>query len=415
MLKSLAELQPVWEQYLSLRKSRPSACAEIATELRSQQRAWSAVAEPLSQKSSLKASEQRQFDDALVVMETMKGWLRQIGDDEAPAGSAGAASHAAVDGPGKSRSFGHRTPVADSLRAPSWSFTKAQVADLADAGAAKGTKVVSTTNVPYSPDYAAPEGFLREPTRIADYIPTFPLATGSIFYSRLTTATSAAEFVASGALKPESTVNITRAEAVARKLAHWVDVEDEVFDDTEAFEAFMAEELIAGVIDRESGALLNGTGVAPQFAGILNVPGILVQAKGTESSLETLFLANQKLRTGPSKVVGEMVALHPDDYSEMRLQKALGSGEYLAGDPSQDALVPTLWGLDVVQTTALTPGTGLLGAWSRGAKIHLRKPPSVEVGRSGTGIKSNVMTMVAEERLALEVNRPTCFVSITGI
>lgn len=364
-----------------------------------------------------------EFDRNLAAMEEIKRWVQEIDYNESPADStktppgsrAAGFGSPAMDGPNAKIRRAVDTGLPDDMRAPGWDFSREQLDELREAGSRKGTKVVTAANAPHNPDYTPALSFLREPTRIADYIPTFSMGSGSVFYSRITTAASAAAFVAAGTLKPESSPSITRAEAVARKIAHWVDVEDEVFMDSEGFDAWIREEVIAGVIDQESNALLNGTGVAPQFAGVLNTPGILTLAKGTESSLETLFLGAQSLRTGASKVGPTMVAVHPTNYSTMRLQKAAGSGEYLAGDPSQDVVVPTLWGIPVVQTTQIAAGTALLGNWAMGAKLHLRQAPNVEIGRAGDGLKKNVMTVVAEERLALEVGRPTCFVAITGI
>ena len=65
------------------------------------------------------------------------------------------------------------------------------------------------------------------------------------------------------------------------------------------------------------------------------------------------------LRVGPSLATPDLLVLSPNTWSVIRREKD-NYGRYLvAPDPSKDQ-VNTAWGVDVLSTTAMTPGTGML-------------------------------------------------------
>lgn len=73
---------------------------------------------------------------------------------------------------------------------------------------------------------------------------------------------------------------------------------------------------------------------------------------------------------------------------------------------------PTLWGLPVAQTQAMTAGEFMTGAFNLGAQIFDRM--DVEVLLSSENVddfEKNMFTIRIEERLALAVYRPEAFVT----
>ena len=86
-----------------------------------------------------------------------------------------------------------------------------------------------------------------------------------------------------------------------------------------------------------------------------------------------------------------------------------GDGRYIIGNP-QGTLTPTLWGLPVVATQAMTIRKFLTGAFKLGAQLFDRWDARVETGFVNDDFIKNLVTVLAEERLALAVYRPEAFI-----
>ncbi|CUW44445.1 hypothetical protein B3286c1_1777 [Brucella vulpis] len=101
--------------------------------------------------------------------------------------------------------------------------------------------------------------------------------------------------------------------------------------------------------------------------------------------------------------------LSPIDWTSIELLKDT-QGRYIIGNP-QGTIAPTLWGLPVVTTQAMAAGKFLTGAFKLGAQIFDRWQARVEVATENEDdFIKNLVTILAEERLALAVYRPEAFI-----
>ena len=79
-----------------------------------------------------------------------------------------------------------------------------------------------------------------------------------------------------------------------------------------------------------------------------------------------------------------------------------------------DMAGPRIWGKRVVATNSIAEGTFLVGAMAMGAQIWDRMDAAVQISyEDGDNFKKNMATLLAEERLALTVYRPSAFISGT--
>jgi HK97 family phage major capsid protein len=100
--------------------------------------------------------------------------------------------------------------------------------------------------------------------------------------------------------------------------------------------------------------------------------------------------------------------MHPTDWARIELTKD-GNANYIIGKP-QGTIAPTLWGLPVVATQAITVDKFLTGAFNMGAQIFDRWDATVETGYENDDFTKNLVTILAEERLALAIFRPEAFI-----
>lgn len=248
---------------------------------------------------------------------------------------------------------------------------------------------------------------------VADLFPQGTTSQNAIPYMEETTTTNAAAETAEGAAKPESAIDFTESSSPVRKIATWLPVTEEAFADVPALRSYVNARLRTFVLQREDTQLLVGDGIAPNLEGILNVTGILTQAKGADPTPDAFYKAMTQIRT-TAFMEATGIVMHPNDWQDIRLLRTV-DGIYIWGSPSEPGPA-RMWGLPVVATTAITENTGLVGNFAQGAMIFRRESVNLRVAdqHSDFAIRNKV-AIIAEERLALVVFRPTAFATVTGI
>lgn len=226
--------------------------------------------------------------------------------------------------------------------------------------------------------------------------------------------TNAADAVAEGAVKPESTLTFAGVMDPVRKVAHWLPVSDELLEDEPGMQSYVDQRLKAGVrvaLDRE---LLNGSGVAPHIDGILNRDGLAAPvAQGAGGPLDAIAQQIGAIETATNLTVDGIV-LNPTDWLMMQLLKD-SNGNYLGGSPFTGS-PGTLWGRRVAPSTGMAAGTALVGAFKTAAMVFLKGGLRVEISNSHSDyFIRNLLAIRAEVRAALAVFRPAAFGKVTGI
>lgn len=234
----------------------------------------------------------------------------------------------------------------------------------------------------------------------------------SIEYVQETGFTNNAGMVAEGTLKPESTLKLDLKNAPVRKIAHWFLASAEILADAPGLRSMIDNRLNYGLKFVEDVQLLKGDGTGQNLAGVkpqasdYAVPGGVV-GFAAPSMIDKLRLAQLQVALALYPADGQV--LHPIDWALIEMMKD-GEGRYLIGNP-QGTLAPTLWGLPVVPSMAQTQGEFTVGAWRMGAQLFDREQSGVMVStEDGDNFRRNMVTILAEERLALAVYRPEAFV-----
>jgi HK97 family phage major capsid protein len=248
---------------------------------------------------------------------------------------------------------------------------------------------------------------------VADLLARGQTTQNTIRYLQEDTFTNAATTVAEGGTKPEASFDTSEVDAPVRKIAVTAKVTDEIFNDFPAIASYIDERLPLMVVMAEDAQLLTGDGNAPNLTGLLNVSGILTQAKGADPTPDAVYKAMvQIMATGFFMPDGAV--FHPLDWQDVKLLRT-ADGMYIWGSPA-DAAPDRIWGLNVVITTAITQNTALVGAFKLGAQIFYRQGITVEATNTNSDdFVKNLITIRAEQREALAVYRPKAFCTVTGV
>lgn len=255
-------------------------------------------------------------------------------------------------------------------------------------------------------------GIIAPPDRrltVRDLLMAGSTDSNAIEYIRETGFTNgAAAQSAEGEKKARSDIKFDLQTTSVKTLAHWFKASRQILDDASQLASHINGRLIYGLKLVEEQQLLNGDGQNG------NLKGIIPQATAFDdkASLSSYSIIDQLRLAQLQAVLAEYpasgVVLNPIDWAKIELLKD-GDGRHIIGNP-QSVLTPTLWGLPVVQTQAIESGKFLTGAFNLGAQIFDRQNSFIEVGFENDDFTRNLVTILAEERLALAVYRPEAFI-----
>ncbi|MEV8134300.1 phage major capsid protein [Microbacterium aurantiacum] len=259
---------------------------------------------------------------------------------------------------------------------------------------------------------------------IADLLSSGTISGNAISYFVEGALEGAFTTVAEGGAKPQMHfADPTAVTDALKKIAGWIKVSDEMIEDLDFVMSEINNRLVYELAKFEEAQLLNGAGTGSTILGILNRSGVQTEARGNTASgdtaADTIFRAITKVQTG-SGLDADGLVIHPSDYQTLRLAKD-ANGQYYGGGFFNGAYgnggisdQPNVWGLRTVVTPAIAAGTVLVGAFAQAATVYRKGGVRVESTNShASDFTSNLVTVRAEERLALAVRRPLGFVKTT--
>lgn len=259
-----------------------------------------------------------------------------------------------------------------------------------------------------------------QPLTVADLLASGTTNSSSISYVIEAAFQDLTATVAEKGTKPQLDLTLARRQDNVSKIANVAKVTDEMFQDAPAFEAYLSNRMVFGVKRAEEAQLLNGNGTSPNLQGILNRSGLATTVTTSAGltavkAMEGIFNQITALRA-TSFVEPDAVVIHPTDWQTIRLGKD-NQGQYYAGGPFTGAYgnpgpsnVYQIWGLKAVVTTAIPQGTVLVGGFQESGQVFRRQGITLEMTNSNVDdFVNNLITLRAEERLALAVYRPAGF------
>ena len=264
---------------------------------------------------------------------------------------------------------------------------------------------------------------------VADLLAQGQTNTSSVRYVVEGTATNSAAAVGEGGAKPASDLALSTVDESVKKIATVLTVSDEMLEDVAQVQSYINSRLSLFVKIAEEASIVNGGG-SNDLTGILGRSGVNTYARGTvDNNAVALFKAMNGAR-GSAFLEPDAIIMNPANWQTTRLLtdtagQFFGGGPFLGqygtnglvGNSSQNiGPLDTIWGVPVLVTTAVGSGTALVGPFKTAAQLFRRGGVTVEATNShSSNFTSNLVTIRAEERLALAVYRPASFVKVTGL
>jgi len=259
-------------------------------------------------------------------------------------------------------------------------------------------------------------GPLRRPYSVRDLLITRPTSAPSIEYLRGTRTGSAAIQAAEGDAKAELAMDFDLLQAPVKTIAAWIPASRQVLEDASMLGDYIDLELRDALRLTEDAQLLKGNGTGENILGLWAVASAYNRGTGTagavgasDKPLDTMRRAITQLQLARGMATG--IVINPIGLEKLELEKD-DEGRYMMSFEVTDSNGRTIvWRVPSVVTDAIGADEWMLGDFTRAARLYDRQQATVEVATQHADFFiRNKVAILAEERVALTVNRPSMLI-----
>ena len=262
----------------------------------------------------------------------------------------------------------------------------------------------STTVFPYQKPGVIAGDF--KPLTIRELFRAIPVSSNMVNSLRELAWTNSAAEVLQGAAKNQSDLTFEQYNVPIQTVAHWIKVSKQLMEDAPAIMAYIDTRLRDGLAQRIDAQLLNGNGTSPNLSGLTD-SGNFTAYTPTSDDLLVDAINRAKYALWALGNMPDTVIVNPATWGAMeRTREGAGTGQYLYGTPGTIAN-SNPFGLRIVLSNNMPAAKFLVGAIDSSAVLYNRTGAVVEAGYVGDDFTNNLVTLRAEERLGLGVERPS--------
>ncbi|QHN18593.1 HK97 family phage prohead protease [Gordonia amarae] len=278
-------------------------------------------------------------------------------------------------------------------------------------GADLGAKALTTagqvtTDIPVAPTVVVTG---RPAVSLLDVIPTERRTGPTYRYLRQNSRALSAAAVASGAVKPTSSLGTETVDNTVSVVAHLSEPIDKfVLEDAAQLQRFVADEMLYGLDVAISAQVLSGNGTAPNQRGILNTSGVQVTpfVSNVLVSIRKAITSQESLGYSPSVLV-----ISPQDWETLELLAATDAALSYRGVPL-DQGERKIWGLRAVLDVTLPAKTALV---LDPAAVSIDTVGGIDVewtSEAGELFSRNQVQARVETRIGVSVYQPSAIVKV---
>lgn len=192
------------------------------------------------------------------------------------------------------------------------------------------------------------------------------------------------------------------------KIAAFIKESDEYKDDYAFLESAVNGRLLyhLGLVEQNKLVydLLNTSGIQSDTTSLT--------AASTAAQIADVILKEAMDVQEQSGFPADAIVINPTDWYKLRIGKD-GENRYYGNGYFSEQSIPNLWGIPVCVTTATSAGTIIVGAFKTCGSVVQKGGVGLDMTNSDQDdFVKNLMTIRAEERLALAVRRPAGFSKI---
>ncbi len=245
---------------------------------------------------------------------------------------------------------------------------------------------------------------------IRDLLAPGTTSSNNVEYTRETGFTNNASMIAEGGDKPYSDITFELENAPVRTIAHLFKASRQLLDDAPGLQSYIDARARYGLQLKEEAQFLYGNGTGQNLFGIVPQAAVFAPSfsPAFEQAIDRLRLA--LLQAVLAEFPANGIVLNPIDWAGIELTKDQ-EGRYIIGNAASGTQ-PLLWNLPVVETTAMVQNQFLVGAFNLAAQVFDRMDIEVLIStENDKDFEKNMVSIRAEERVALAVYRPESFVT----
>jgi HK97 family phage major capsid protein len=255
-------------------------------------------------------------------------------------------------------------------------------------------------------------GIIQGPDRpftIRDLIMPGRTSSNAIEYVRESGFQNMAAPVGETLSKPQSDLSFELITTTVKTIAHWFRASKQVLADVPLLQSYIDGRAIYGLKYVEENQILAGNGTGQNLLGLIPQATPFNEALRKSGDTKIDLLRRAILQVRIAEYRASAIVLNPVDWADMELAKD-STGSYIWVNV-QEGGQPRMWRLPVVDTNAMPQGEFMVGAFDMAAQVFDREDANVEVStEDADNFTKNMVTIRAEERLALAVYRPQSFV-----
>ena len=258
----------------------------------------------------------------------------------------------------------------------------------------------------------------RDPNRqvlIRDLLTTIPVTDSAVEVMReLVFTNSAAPQAGELVAKAKSDITYSQETYVVQTMAHHVIASRQILADVPRLQAEIDNRLMYGLDLLSDSQLLLGDGTGNNLKGLL-VDAAVPDLGASDAETGTVwvdFIRKAVTNLQLSNYQATAVVVSPADWEVLETSKGT-DGHYIWATVPQGGEA-RMWRIPVVVSNAMPQGTFLMGDFAMGATIYDRQQKSVYTADQHADLFiKNGIAILAEERLAFAIERPSAFVKGT--
>lgn len=244
---------------------------------------------------------------------------------------------------------------------------------------------------------------------LRDVLDIQPTTSDTVYWTRITSYTRAADRVAHGAIKPEAALELDAVSKAVDTIAVQMPVQNQQLADLPALAGLINGELLYDLEKRVEELVIWGDGVGSHFLGLAVDPLIQEMREEAGDTLIDIFRRGitDVRRDGYRPNVG---MIDPLDWETIVLEK--GTDARYVWTVVTDGNTKRLWGVPIVETIACedTLDTGarvmIIGDGRVGSTLWDRMQAQIMIGWVDDQFIRNMRTILAELRAAFGTKRP---------